>query len=80
MRRLPTFAWLGGRVLVRSYERSESVYRAMLLRGYSETGSHGIEFSARRSDVLLLALFLTLATAFVVADIACGHGSVSLLQ
>lgn len=80
VRRLPTFAWLGGSVLVRSYERSESVYRAMLLRGYGEAGSHGIEFNAHRRDVLLLALFLTLATAFVVADVACGHGSASLLQ
>ncbi|MDY6917924.1 MAG: cobalt ECF transporter T component CbiQ [Chloroflexota bacterium] len=65
---LRTLAWLGGSILVRSYERSEWVYKAMILRGYGE-GEHGRgEFQANRGDVIAFVGALVVAGAFIAAE------------
>lgn len=68
LRGLGILAWLGGSLLVRSYERSEWIYKAMILRGYGQNGAARHEFKARSGDIAILVLFLFCATAFVSAD------------
>ncbi len=68
LRGLGILAWLGGSILVRSYERSEWIYKAMIVRGYGQNGSVRHEFKARSGDVTILALFLLVAAACVVGD------------
>lgn len=65
---LRTFAWLGGSILVRSYERSEWVYKAMILRGYGYGEHPRGDFSAGWADVVALAGSLAAAAAFIAAD------------
>ncbi|MEA1959411.1 MAG: cobalt ECF transporter T component CbiQ [Chloroflexota bacterium] len=62
-------AWLGGSILVRSYERSEGVYRAMILRGYGHAGHPGEEFHSCPADAVALAVTILVAMGFVVAEI-----------
>lgn len=70
-------AALAGSVLVRSYERSDRVYKAMILRGYGEApGSTSDDFEAGRSDASLLAVLLLVATGFVVAEALLRRGGV----
>lgn len=69
-RSLGVLASLVGSILVRSYEQSERVYKAMVLRGYGQS-------SRRRDgngrvhprDALTLALVLLVAGGFVAAEI-----------
>jgi cobalt/nickel transport system permease protein len=72
-------AWLSGSILVRSYERSEWVYKAMILRGYGQVSYAGIELPTRVSDLALLGVFLLVAAGFVAGDILYGHGAAALL-
>ena len=58
-----------GSLLVRSHERSERVYEAMILRGYGQKPRPAAASQARRSDWLALAGALLLALGFVVAQI-----------
>lgn len=69
LRGIGTLAWLGGSILVRSYERSEWVYRAMLLRGYGQAGRPRNEFRATRSDAFMLGAFCTMAAALIVGQV-----------
>jgi cobalt/nickel transport system permease protein len=69
---LSTFASLLGSLLVRSHERSERVYNAMVLRGYGVERKHSHDFSATRADVAALVFVLVLAAVFVVAEISLG--------
>ncbi|MFC1848073.1 cobalt ECF transporter T component CbiQ [Chloroflexota bacterium] len=62
-------AWLGGSILVRSYERSEWVYKAMITRGYGNDRPPKGEFQARSSDVLALGGTLLIATGFIAGNI-----------
>lgn len=73
---LRTFGWLSGSLLVRSHERSEWVYRAMIVRGYGEVPGQTVEFQTRARDVLLLGAFVTAAGALVAGDILLGHSVV----
>lgn len=63
-------ASLVGSILVRSYEQSERVYKAMILRGYGQSSrrrdSNG---RVRPRDVLMLALVLLVAVSFIGAEI-----------
>jgi cobalt/nickel transport system permease protein len=70
-------AALAGSILVRSYERSDWVYKAMILRGYGEAprGASG-EFEAGRTDPILLAVLLFVAAGFVVAEVLLRRGGV----
>ena len=72
-----SLAALGGSLLVRSYERSDRVYRAMRLRGYGQaTAPVDDEFQARATDLVLLALCLLLAGAFVAAELILRRGGI----
>jgi cobalt/nickel transport system permease protein len=80
LRNLKIPAWLSGSILVRSYERSEWVYKAMLLRGYGHAERPQDEFQIHTRDIVILVVFLMIAAGFIVGDILCGHGSEVLLQ
>lgn len=71
-------AWLSGSILVRSYERSEWVYKAMIMRGYGQAPHYKGDFQTRASDIAALAVFLLAAAGLVVGDIICGRGAVPL--
>lgn len=73
-------AWLSGSILVRSYERSEWVYKAMLLRGYGQTVHTQQQFQIHSRDIAILVLFLVVAAAFVAGDFLFRHGTAGLLQ
>lgn len=68
-------AALAGSLLVRSYERSERVYKAMILRGYGQgEGGAPEEFEGGRADAMLLAGLLVVAAGFVAAEILLRQG------
>ena len=77
---LGILAWLGGSILVRSYERSEWVYKAMILRGYGNAGRQQDEFRASSRDVIALGVTLLVAVGFVAGDILYRHGAEPLIQ
>jgi len=67
-RSVSVLAWLGGSVLVRSYERSEWIYKAMILRGYGQAAGKSGDFKARKIDAAGLTAALVLSAAFVTAE------------
>lgn len=82
LKSLSACASLAGTILVRSYEQSDRVYKAMVLRGYGQatrdggawTGSvkqpsPGREFQAYPRDVAGLLVLLLVAAAFIAAQI-----------
>ena len=73
-------AWLSGTILVRSYERSEWVYKAMILRGYGHASYPRGEFQTHARDIAILGIFLLIAAGFIAGDILYGHGVAALLQ
>jgi cobalt/nickel transport system permease protein len=75
-RALRTMAALAGTLLVRSYERSERIYKAMVLRGYGAgaSGRAAAPFQADRRDIIALAGMLALALGIVVAQLWLGGG------
>jgi cobalt/nickel transport system permease protein len=76
-RGLGSLAALAGSLLVRSYERSDRVYRAMILRGYGQAAAGAAdEFEARRADALLLAGLLLVAAGFVAAEALLRRGGI----
>jgi len=66
---LGVLASLAGTILVRSYEQSERVYKAMVLRGYGHSPRPRDEFQACPRDVVGLGGVLVLAAGFVAAEI-----------
>ncbi|TBV80093.1 MAG: cobalt ECF transporter T component CbiQ [Desulfobulbaceae bacterium] len=58
LRYLQIVAWLTGSLLVRSYERSDWIYRAMRLRGYGHNDGPVSDFKAVRLDFMLLGVSL----------------------
>jgi cobalt/nickel transport system permease protein len=68
-RTLGVLASLAGSILVRSYEQSERVYKAMVLRGYGRSPRPGDDFQALPRDVIALSAVLLLAAGFVAAEI-----------
>jgi cobalt/nickel transport system permease protein len=74
-RGLGNLAALAGSLLVRSYERSDRVYRAMILRGYGQASAGAAdEFEARRADAILLAGLFFVAAGFVAAEALLRRG------
>ena len=70
---LSKLASLSGTLLVRSYERSERIYKAMIVRGYGAIKDNGLKrarrsFQANRQDALALAAMLLASAAIVAAD------------
>jgi cobalt/nickel transport system permease protein len=68
-RTLGVLAALAGSILVRSYEQSERVYKAMILRGYGRSPRRDDEFQTRSRDVISLVGVVLIAVGFVAADI-----------
>jgi len=68
-RTLGVLASLAGSILVRSYEQSERIYKAMILRGYGRPTCPLDDFQVRRRDVVGLVVALLVATAFVATEI-----------
>ena len=66
---LGTYASLAGSLLVRSFEQSEQVYKAMILRGYSQPTSYHNEFQSNSRDIVALLVVLSVAVGFIVAEI-----------
>lgn len=64
-----TYAALVAMVLVRSYDRSQRVYQAMLLRGFTGLFPSLDRFHADRSDGVFLALALALAVGAAWGDL-----------
>lgn len=73
-RNLMVFASLAGTLLVRSYEQSQQVYQAMVLRGYGQAPERRRpRFQTCRSDVIALLVTCLVAVGFVTAEILIGH-------
>ncbi|MBE9506469.1 MAG: cobalt ECF transporter T component CbiQ [Chloroflexi bacterium] len=68
-RAVGVLASLAGSILVRSYEQSERVYRAMVLRGYGRSPRPRDEFETDSRDVVLLGTVLLVAAVFVAVEI-----------
>lgn len=69
LRSLNVYAMLTGTTLVRSYEQSERVYNAMILRGYGQPTSFYDDFKTySQSKVIFLGVILV-AVGFVAAEI-----------
>jgi cobalt/nickel transport system permease protein len=73
-RNLGTLAALAGSLLVRSYEQSQRIYHAMLLRGYGRAPRRPDEFRAGLQDKALLGLTLAVAGGFVAAELWLRQG------
>lgn len=69
---MSVLASLLGNMLVRSYEQSDRVYKAMILRGYGFGTVSLSEFAVTRSDTLKLIAMLAVAAAFIVGQFAIG--------
>ena len=80
LRNLSVPAWLSGSILVRSYERSDTIYNAMILRGYGQAKRPGHEFQTNTRDIIILIIFLMVAAGFIAGDVLSGHGAGGLLQ
>ena len=68
-RTLGVLASLAGSILVRSYEQSERVYKAMVLRGYGQPTRSRDEFPVRPCDVIALVAALLVAVGFIAVEI-----------
>jgi len=68
-RTLGVLASLAGSILVRSYEQSERVYKAMVLRGYGRSPRLPDDDPVRSRDVIALCLALLVAAGFVATEI-----------
>jgi len=61
-----TYANLIGMLLVRSYERSQRVYKAMLCRGFKGTFPVMSHFSLKKSDMAFSALMALITVVIVI--------------
>lgn len=68
-RNLTVLASLAGSLLVRSYEQSQQVYQAMILRGYGVTQRRRQQFKTHASDLITFLVTCFVAFGFVVAEI-----------
>lgn len=64
-----TLGFLFGMVLVRAYDRSERVYQAMLLRGFTGRFRTVRSFSARLRDAVAAACCVLLVAGFVTMEL-----------
>jgi cobalt/nickel transport system permease protein len=72
-RGINTLASVSGTLLIRSYERSERIYKAMILRGYGDQASGSLAaqaiFQTQQRDVFILLAFLLLAGVIVSVEL-----------
>lgn len=71
---LGALAALAGSLLVRSYEQSERVYHAMLLRGYGQAVRPRDSFQAGAADALALGGALLVAGGLIALNILLNGG------
>ncbi|KHK04308.1 Transmembrane component NikQ of energizing module of nickel ECF transporter [Desulfovibrio sp. TomC] len=71
-----TYAALVAMVLVRSYDRSQRVYQAMLLRGFTGVFPCLNRFQAGRRDVLFLSAVVAVAGLAVFFEVLVRSGNV----
>lgn len=65
-----TLASLAGTILVRSYEQSDRVFKAMIMRGYGQSASYLEDFQpSYRRGLAGLVVSVLVATAFVAAQL-----------
>ena len=67
-RALTILASLAGSILVRSYERSERVHKAMVLRGYGQASRPRLESTISAYDAIALVAVLILAATFIALE------------
>lgn len=67
-RNLIVLASLIGSLLVRSYDQSQQVYQAMILRGYGCVAPRRQQFKTHTSDLVALVVTGVIALGFVVAE------------
>lgn len=80
IRALRILAWLSGSLLVYSYERSETIYKAMILRGYGYGPSPRSEFQSCTRDTVVLVAIILVAAGIIAGDVILGHSTGTLLQ
>lgn len=81
LKELSVPAWLSGSLIVRSYERSEWVYKAMLLRGYGCSGAdRRSDFIITGEDMFRITVFGLLAAVLVAGDTWLGNGAIGWVQ
>lgn len=73
-RTMGVLAALAGSILVRSYERSRRIYKAMLLRGYGRSPRPRDQFQVCPRDVIALGAVILVAAAFVAVEILLRRG------
>lgn len=73
MHSLTTLASLIGNLLVRSYDQSERVYRAMVLRGYGYGSGKQYAFTTTRLDLVKTAVVLLIAIGIVSGQLIWGN-------
>jgi cobalt/nickel transport system permease protein len=73
-RTMGVLAALAGSILVRSYERSQRIYKAMLLRGYGRSPRLRDQFQVRPRDVIALGAVILVAAVFVAVEILLRRG------
>lgn len=76
---LRTLAWLSGSLLVYSYEHSESIYQAMILRGYGNAPPR-CEFQSTPRDRYVFIAVLIITAGFIIGDMLLGHQTAALLE
>jgi len=70
MRTMSILGGFVGTLLVRSFERTERVYKAMLSKGYNGTFPSMVEFSADGGDFIKAGVILLLAAGLLAGDMA----------
>jgi len=62
-------ASLMGTLLIRSYEKSERVYNAMVMRGYGQNASYINVFETKRYDLLFLIAIILISCFLIIAQL-----------
>lgn len=71
-RNLKIFAQLAGSLLIRSYEKSQRVYQAMILRGYGSNLNYLKKFNqfrVEKNNLIATIISLIVAVSLIVAEI-----------
>ncbi|CCO23543.1 cobalt ECF transporter T component CbiQ [Maridesulfovibrio hydrothermalis] len=64
-----TYAWLMGMLLIRSLDRAQRIWQAMLCRGFTGTFHTLNTFQIQGKDRLIMALSLVCASAFIFLEL-----------
>lgn len=78
---IPTLQTIGnflGMLLVRSFERTQRIYDAMIARGYDGRLPHTVEFRSNASDWVKMAFWVVLGLVLLIADRLAPYSRFSL--